>query len=111
MSTPPRIRWARNEVPKRQTRRKVSIWEEMIPDELIREMRLNPGVEYQLLGMSGQPLPVTKNDAAALNRSCPKPFRVQSRKLTPTTRLVWVSHDPAHWEHIQHQRNKRSENK
>ena len=104
------MKWQLAEVPVKRTR-SGNIWDTMIPADLIRAMRGNPGSTFQMLDDDGQPLAVAKDDYNALMRSCPKPFRLQSRSLPNRrdgARLVWLSMDPGHWERqakLRHKRN------
>lgn len=96
-----RVQFKRSEVPVRRTRD--SMWDRMIPEALIREMRLNPGVTFQLLDEHGDALEVVHADYAALLRGVHRPFRVQSRASNKALagkayRHVWVSFDPGYWE-------------
>ena len=104
------MKWQPTEVPGKRTR-SGNIWDTMIPADLIRAMRGNPGVTYQLLDDDMQPLAVAKADYTALLGASRKPFRVQSRSLPDRkdgARHVWVSMDPGHWERqakLRHKRN------
>ena len=104
------MKWRPTEVPGKRSSTG-NIWDTTIPAELIRAMRGNPGVTYQLLDDDMQPLAVAKADYAALLGASRKPFRVQSRSLpgrTDGARHVWVSMDPGHWERQAELRKKKA---
>lgn len=93
------MKWEPSEIPGKKSRFG-NMWEQTIPKELIRSMRVNPGITYKLLDNNGNSLRVTKADYSALMRSCPRPFRIQSRTIPKNNegdRIVWVSMDPGHW--------------
>lgn len=76
-----------------------SVWDRVIPDALIRQMRLTPGETYLLTSADGRAKAFTQSDLNALAQAARMtPFRVQSRRVCPTRsdRHVWVSFDPAY---------------
>ena len=92
------LEWRRANVPGRQTR-DGNMWSVLIPDDLVRQMRLTPGVTYALTdGIELRRF--TTADTAALSRACPRPFRMQSRAAGKGFRNIWVSCDPGHWERL-----------
>lgn len=96
------MKWKKSDVPRKRTR--TGLWNELIPPDLTRAMRTNPGQTFQLLDDSGKPALISRVDSAALTRSVPKPFRVQARAIQVGDRKtvhVWVSMDPAYWEQVQ----------
>ena len=90
------ITWKSAPVTAKRTRPD-NFWQRTIPADLIRAMRLNPGVTYLLTGEGGADRAFSKDDASALVAACPRPFRVQTRSATGG-RHIWVSCDPGHWE-------------
>ena len=74
-----------------------NFWQRTIPAELIRQMRLNPATTYLLTDSGGAGRVFSTADASALVATCPRPFRVQTRRATGG-RHIWVSCDPGHWE-------------
>ena len=90
------IKWRAEPVPAQRNFNRRSLWGRMIPDDLVRQMRLRPGVTFLLLDESGKGHVFSQADVAALSQACrSNPFRVQSRRAQGG-RLVWVSFDPAH---------------
>lgn len=89
-------------VPTRDTRRGESMWDVTVSAEMLHALRANPGVEFQLCDDQRHPVVMTRARAAALSKSCPRPYRVQTREDGDSTgrRIVWVSMDPAHWETV-----------
>jgi hypothetical protein len=99
------MKFRRSDLPSRHPRSESS-WDRTVSAELRREMRLNPGVTYQLLDDHGEPAAFHPLDYAALVKAAPRPYRVQSRAVPgkmlagKAFRYVWVSLDPGHWEHV-----------
>ena len=107
----PVTRWVAREVHTPKTNRQPSLFDQMIPDELLRHMKRNPGVTYMLLDENGAPLVLTKQQASALSKTR-EPYRLQSRAADDQGgRHVWVSMDPAHWETIKAARVKAAKRK
>ena len=90
------ITWKSAPVTAKRTRPD-NFWQRTIPADLIRAMRLNPGVTYLLPDSGGPGRVFSTADASALVAACPRPFRVQTRSATGG-RHIWVSCDPGHWE-------------
>ena len=108
---PQQIGWEATPVPKRKTRPS-GLWDELIPAKLIQEMRLNPGVDYQLMDTKrGEPLELLPADIQALQRSVRRPYRIQTRSADPESktkvRHVWVSNAPGYWLRVDELREKR----
>lgn len=106
------MKW-RIEEPAPVKTRGATIWDTTIPEDLLRQMRLNPGVSYQLLDDNHTPLKMANADQEALRSACPKPFRVQSRAVDINDRdglrYIFVSFDPGHWERTAGWRKRKAE--
>ena len=98
--SPAKARLVRSEVPRKRTAAN-NMWTSLVDNEMLRAMRLAPGVTFLVSTPRGDPMPLALADANALRASCPEPFRFQSRAATADSngpRHVWLSFDPAHWE-------------
>ena len=102
------VKWARS-IPGGKRGGSGNEWTRTIPADLIREMRLNPQVTFQLFDADGEPLEFSPKKVTALAVVCPRPYRVQSRYVgnDRTARHVWVSMDPGHWE--RHEQKKKEQ--
>lgn len=102
------MKWVTREVPPKV--KGTNAWNLLIPQDLLRMMRSHPGTTFQLTNDDGTPLRMSWRRYLALHKACPRPFRLQSRSLTgrkEDDRQVWVSLDPAYWEHQKHLREKK----
>ena len=108
---PQNIGWEATPIPRKVTGGG-GVWGQLVPAKLRQEMRRNPGVEYQLLDLKrGRPLEITQADVAALQRTAPRPYRVQTRSAQPgvkgSAKHVWVSNDPGHWKRLEEAREQK----
>ena len=102
-------KWQPSEVPTRRSIPK-GMWARTIGADLLRAMKMNPSQTFLLLDDNGNPLEMLDTDVSALRTNCPRPYRLQSRRVEghEHKRLVWVSMDPGHWAHQDKLREKKN---
>ena len=102
-------KWKPSEVSAKRSISK-GMWARMIGADLLRAMKMHPSQTFLLLDDNGNPLEMLDTDVSALRTNCPRPYRLQSRRVEGPEhkRLVWVSMDPGHWAHQDKLREKKN---